>query len=141
MSHRDQNGNIAYFSTIARNISERKAVRGRAAAPGHPRRADGLANRVLLAEQLQTEINRSQRRNSVTAVVFLDMDNFERVNDSLGHGIGDQLLQQVSVRLGRHIRPNDILARYGGGDEFVIVASDLENADAIGESGQAQSRL
>ncbi len=130
MSHRDQNGRIAYYSTIARNISERKQFEAQLQHQATHDLLTGLANRVLLAEQLQTEIQRSARLNHLTAVIFLDMDNFKRVNDSLGHSIGDQLLQQVGVRLGRHIRSNDILARYGG-DEFVIVANDLNDADTI----------
>lgn len=130
MSHREQNGRIAYYSTIARNISERKQFEAQLQHQATHDLLTGLANRVLLAEQLQTEIQRSARLNHLTAVIFLDMDNFKRVNDSLGHSIGDQLLQQVGVRLGRHIRSNDILARYGG-DEFVIVANDLNDADTI----------
>ena len=130
MAHRDKSGKTAYFSTIARNISERKRFEAELEHQATHDSLTGLANRVLLTQQLQSEIQRAEPRQARMAVLFIDMDNFKRINDSLGHGTGDQLLQQISARLGRHIRPNDLLARYGA-DEFVIVASDLHAPEAI----------
>ena len=130
IAHRDKTGQTAYFSSIGRNISERKQFEAELQHQATHDELTGLANRVLLAEQLQTEIQRAQEHGSKMAVLFLDMDNFKRVNDSLGHSLGDQLLQQVSVRMARYLRPNYLLARYGG-DEFVIVAIDLTAPQAI----------
>ncbi len=130
IAHRDKSGKTAYFSTIARNISERKQFEAELQHQATHDGLTGLANRVLLAQQLQSEIQRAEQRQSRMAVLFLDMDNFKRINDSLGHGTGDLLLQQISGRLSRHIRPNDLLARYGA-DEFVVVASDLNAPEAI----------
>jgi len=130
MAHRDKSGKTAYFSTIARNISERKQFEAELQHQATHDSLTGLANRVMLGQQLQSEIQRAEQHQSRMAVLFLDMDNFKRINDSLGHGTGDLLLQQISGRLSRHIRPNDLLARYGA-DEFVIVASDLNAPEAI----------
>ena len=87
----------------------------------------GLPNRALLRERLQHLINKTQRNAEFKfAVLFMDIDRFKMVNDSLGHGVGDQLLVQISERLQRSIRATDMLARLGG-DEFVIALEDVAN--------------
>ncbi len=87
-----------------------------------------LPNRRMLFDYLGQEIARSRRHGYLGAILFLDLDNFKNVNDSLGHALGDKLLEQVAKRLTNRLRKEDIAARLGG-DEFVILLSEIgENA-------------
>jgi diguanylate cyclase (GGDEF)-like protein/PAS domain S-box-containing protein len=95
----------------------------------------GLANRALFREHLDRALDRSRRRRAGVAVLFLDVDDFKVVNDSLGHAAGDRLLVEVAERLTATIRPDDIAARQGG-DEFTILVervSGEEEAVALAE--------
>ncbi len=83
-----------------------------------------LANRRELQNQLKSILNRAQRKNERFAVLFLDLDGFKKINDELGHEIGDVVLIEVASRFQKLIRSFDILSRYGG-DEFIIVLSDI----------------
>lgn len=84
----------------------------------------GLANRTLLKEHLNLAMAQAQRRRATAAILFLDLDRFKYVNDTLGHSFGDQLLQDVSRRLHRQLRACDTVARMGG-DEFIVILNDL----------------
>ena len=91
----------------------------------------GLPNRALLMDRLEHARKRAVRNNDhIFAVIFLDLDRFKVVNDSLGHNIGDELLIMVSKRLKNCVRPADTIARLGG-DEFVILLEDLKEADDV----------
>jgi diguanylate cyclase (GGDEF)-like protein/PAS domain S-box-containing protein len=85
----------------------------------------GLPNRVLLTERLSQAIRLADRHRKQVALMFLDLDYFKYVNDSLGHGIGDQLLQSVAERLSACVRGTDTICRQGG-DEFVILLAEIE---------------
>ena len=84
----------------------------------------GLPNRRLLEDRLEHSVAAAKRRQTMVAVLYLDLDGFKLVNDTLGHSIGDQLLRQVADRMRRRIRAADTLARIGG-DEFTVIAPDL----------------
>ena len=84
----------------------------------------GLPNRSLLANSLADSISSADREASGAAVVFVDLDGFKFVNDTLGHEAGDVLLQQVSQRLSACVRRGDLLARMGG-DEFMVVVNGV----------------
>ena len=86
----------------------------------------GLANRLLLADRLSQAIALAQRHCQQVAVLFLDLDDFKHINDSLGHAIGDQLLKSVAKRLIASVRASDAVFRLGG-DEFVILLSEIEH--------------
>ncbi len=83
----------------------------------------GLPNRALLADRIDQALARGRRTQGVVAILFLDVDLFKVVNDSLGHAVGDRLLREIGARLARLLRVGDTLARFGG-DEFVIVCED-----------------
>ena len=88
----------------------------------------GLPNRALLADRLRQALARSTRTRERLAVLFLDIDHFKLVNDSLGHHVGDSLLCAVAARLSAAVRPSDTVARFGG-DEFVVLCDAVEDED------------
>jgi diguanylate cyclase (GGDEF)-like protein len=88
----------------------------------------GLANRRLLADRLSMAIVHARRNASDMAVVYLDLDGFKQINDTLGHGVGDVLLKMVAARLVATVREEDTVARVGG-DEFIIVLWHVSNAE------------
>jgi diguanylate cyclase (GGDEF)-like protein len=98
----------------------------------------GLANRALFESRLQQACARAQRHAGRFAVLFVDLDQFKTINDSLGHEAGDRLLQEVSARLQGRLRVEDTLARWGG-DEFMVLVEELESAASV--TNVAQSLL
>src|SRR5690606_13838915 len=94
----------------------------------HHDQLTGLANRKLLGQRVAQAVARARRRGTKVAVFFLDLDRFKRVNDTLGHDAGDELLQEVAHRLVGSVRTTDTVARLGGG-EFAIVLEELERAE------------
>ncbi len=88
----------------------------------------GLPNRVLANDRLLQAVSRSRRDGGKVATMFIDLDHFKEVNDTLGHAVGDSLLRQVAQRLVHAVRGDDVVARLGG-DEFLIVAGSLDHGD------------
>ncbi|GAB3347147.1 EAL domain-containing protein [Modestobacter lapidis] len=117
----------AGFVGTIEDITERLAFETRLAHQAHHDPLTGLPNRTLLAEHV-TE--RFDPAGSGLACIFLDLDNFKVVNDSLGHAAGDDLLVEVATRLRSTVRPHDLVARFGG-DEFVVVCEDVDEADVV----------
>lgn len=100
----------------------------------------GLPNRMLLNQRLQQILALAKREQQQVAVLFLDFDHFKRINDTLGHDTGDQLLQQVAQRLSATIRESDLVARLGG-DEFVLVLTGLNMVQSAHELLQLVERV
>jgi diguanylate cyclase (GGDEF)-like protein/PAS domain S-box-containing protein len=118
-----------------RDITERKAAQEAMLHQAFHDALTELPNRALFLDRLGQAIARRGRRGALTAVLFLDLDRFKWINDSLGHAAGDQLLVQVAERLSDATRPGDSVARFGG-DEFVVLCEDLDGeweARAIAE--------
>jgi len=128
--HRNAAGEVEYLSTIARDISERKRFEAELQHQATHDILTGLPNRILLMDRLSSEMERARHANNFVAVLFLDLDNFKRINDSMGHAVGDALLQQIAGRLQTALRPNDTIARHGG-DEFAIIAGDLTRSESV----------
>jgi diguanylate cyclase (GGDEF)-like protein/PAS domain S-box-containing protein len=106
------------------DITERKALEAQLEQQVLHDSLTGLPNRVLFSDRLQHALAHAQRRGSKLAVLFMDLDNFKLINDSLGHKAGDELLVGVAERLRTSLRPEDTAARLGG-DEFAVLLEDL----------------
>lgn len=126
--HYDASGNIVGAIGLIRDITERKTAEQQIEYQAYHDALTGLANRRLFQEHLTLALALAQRRRRTVAVLFLDLDHFKVVNDSLGHSVGDALLKQVATRLRSAVRDGDTVARVGG-DEFTIVLQDLSDRD------------
>lgn len=89
-----------------------------------------LPNRLLLMDRLHYTIEQARRNKQRVAVLFLDLDNFKSINDTLGHAVGDQLLQEIATRLVSCVRKSDTVARLGG-DEFVLLLPEITTTDSV----------
>jgi diguanylate cyclase (GGDEF)-like protein len=115
---------------VAMDITDRKLAEQRIAHMAHHDALTGLPNRVLLRDRIQQAIAQAHRNVTQLAVLFIDLDRFKTINDSLGHQLGDRLLQSVASRILVCVREGDTVSRVGG-DEFVIVIPAIESsADA-----------
>jgi diguanylate cyclase (GGDEF)-like protein/PAS domain S-box-containing protein len=125
----DRSGKIAYFVASFSDITERKRAQEKLAHQIHHDALTGLPNRVLFKDRLDRSLVAAQRAGHArVALLFIDLDRFKLVNDSLGHAAGDQLLQAVAQRLQRVGRETDTVARLGG-DEFAILLPDAEHLE------------
>ncbi|HEX5629508.1 MAG TPA: EAL domain-containing protein [Usitatibacteraceae bacterium] len=122
----------------SRDVTDRKAIQQRIQHLAYHDNLTGLPNRGLLQDRLGHSIARAERSGRKVAVLFIDLDNFKNINDTLGHDVGDELLRQVSRRLSECVRAGDTIARQGG-DEFIVLLDNLE--DGRGASVVAQKIL
>jgi diguanylate cyclase (GGDEF)-like protein/PAS domain S-box-containing protein len=118
------------YSTV-RDITERKRADQRIARMAHYDNLTGLVNRLVFVRTLERRICRARQDGSCFAVLYLDLDHFKDINDTLGHPVGDELLKTVAERLRANVRPDDTVARFGG-DEFAILLNDMAMATKAG---------
>lgn len=125
-------GSPVTASGSLQDISSRRAAEDRIRRMAHYDELTGLANRGLFTAQLVHAISRAERWGKRLAVLFIDLDRFKNINDSLGHDVGDQVLREIGQRLVGSMRAADLVARLGG-DEFVILIEELENPDRLAD--------
>jgi diguanylate cyclase (GGDEF)-like protein/PAS domain S-box-containing protein len=124
---RDGAGRHVRRAGVIQDITERKAQEARIEHLAYHDSLTGLPNRAMLMDRLGRALSQAQRLAQQVAVLFIDLDRFKLVNDSLGHAVGDQLLQEIARRLRATLRDNDTVARVGG-DEFQVVVCNVAGA-------------
>ncbi len=122
----DDEGELSGFLKVAYDISDRKRAEAFIMRMAHHDALTGLPNRLLLMDRLETAIKHAHKNHEQVGVLLLDLDNFKRINDSLGHHVGDQVLVAIANRLQQQLREDDTLSRLSG-DEFVIVLPEVES--------------
>ncbi len=136
---RDGQGHALHLAGAVHDITRHKDAEEQIRRLAYYDPLTGLPNRLLFTEQLEKAIQHAQRHDAQLAIMFVDLDNFKRVNDTLGHGAGDELLRAVSARLTSGLRSHDSVARNPfdqglssiarlGGDEFIVLLGDLHSA-------------
>jgi diguanylate cyclase (GGDEF)-like protein/PAS domain S-box-containing protein len=121
---RDEEGRPRFWQGVMSDITERKALEEQLTHQALHDALTSLPNRALFIDRLKQALSRAERQSTKVAVLFMDLDNFKVINDSLSHETGDELLVEVGKRLLRCLRPEDTAARIGG-DEFVVLLEDL----------------
>ncbi|MDP2761012.1 MAG: EAL domain-containing protein [Sideroxyarcus sp.] len=134
---RDEQGVVRNYLTIKNDITAKKQAEARIHQLAQFDQLTGLPNRALLQDRFRFALSLAQRGSEKLAVLFLDLDHFKNINDTLGHSIGDHLLMEVARRLKAAVREEDTVSRQGG-DEFVLVLPDV---DAHGAAKVAQKLL
>ena len=127
---RDQAGQVNGFLKVAYDITLRKRAEAYIQHLAHHDSLTGLPNRTLLLDRLQMAIRLAQRHGARIAVLMIDLDQFKRINDSLGHLVGDQLLLTVAKRLEARVRKIDTVARLGG-DEFIVLLTEVVDCESL----------
>ena len=108
-----------------RDVTDRKAIQQRMQHLAYHDALTNLPNRSLMQDRISQAISRAERSTTQFAVMFIDIDNFKNINDTLGHDVGDELLRQIATRLTNSVRAHDTIARQGG-DEFIVLLDPLE---------------
>jgi diguanylate cyclase (GGDEF)-like protein/PAS domain S-box-containing protein len=126
---RDERGRVISILSLAQDVSSRIQAEERLQYMATHDGLTGLPNSVLLNDRLDAALVRAKRSQSRVGVMFLDLDHFKDVNDTLGHRVGDALLKELSRRIRGALRQSDVLARISG-DEFVVVLEDVSDEDA-----------
>ena len=124
----DADGRISHVISVIQDISERVLLTARLAQLAHHDALTGLPNRALFTERLTQALLRSKRSRHLTALMYLDVDRFKMINDTLGHAAGDELLKGFADRVRKCVRASDTVARLGG-DEFIILLEDLHRSE------------
>jgi diguanylate cyclase (GGDEF)-like protein/PAS domain S-box-containing protein len=133
----DSEGGAFYLEGTVQDITERKAAEARVHFLAYHDDLTGLPNRVLFEDRLAQALANARRRQERVAVLWLDLDNFKTINDSLGHSVGNLLLKQVGERLYKHTRAQDTVAK-AGGDEFIFA---LINPGSLSRAAAAVERF
>ena len=131
----DRVGRIAGAVIVFHDVSVARALSGQMTYAAQHDLLTGLPNRLLLNDRISQSIALARRQNRTIALMFLDLDNFKYVNDSLGHAVGDQLLESVSKRLVAGVRASDTVSRQGG-DEFVILLPEIAHPGDVAKSAR-----
>ncbi len=133
LPHTGDRGKVLGCFAVTTDITEHKKAEERIQRVAHHDSLTGLPNRLLFNDRLHQAISLAKRDSRRFALLYLDLDDFKRVNDTLGHIIGDELLKGVAERLQRQVRESDTVARIGG-DEFTVILADLprrEDAETV----------
>ena len=112
-------------------VNRRKKVEQYLEHLAHKDRLTGLANRYMFMDKLEMMLRQARRHGTKVAVMFVDLDRFKNINDTLGHGAGDAILQEIAGRLQASLRDADLVARYGG-DEFTLALPDIHDVESVG---------
>ncbi|MFC6672459.1 EAL domain-containing protein [Marinobacterium aestuariivivens] len=127
---RSATGEVVGFISAISDITARKEAEARIESLAHFDQLTGLPNRSLLKDRFDYVLGMAHRNGEPLAVMFLDLDHFKKINDTLGHGAGDEVLIEVARRLKARLREADIVSRLGG-DEFIVVLPDTDEEGAI----------
>ena len=122
----DEDGNLLEIIGVGQDVTDLKRSQAELENLAHHDPLTGLPNRLYLSVRLEMALERAKRRATSGAVLFLDLDHFKNINDSLGHYAGDELLMQVATRLRHCVRQEDTVARIGG-DEFTLLLEDINS--------------
>ena len=133
----DDSGRLTHYVALISDISERKAAEERMTYLAQHDVLTGLPNRMLFQDRLHQAISYAERQQTSVALLFMDLDRFKDVNDTLGHHVGDLLLQEVTRRIRHCVRGSDTVSRQGG-DEYIIM---LPNLDDLGDIMQVVNKL
>jgi diguanylate cyclase (GGDEF)-like protein/PAS domain S-box-containing protein len=140
VTQRDERGQAMRMTGTSTNITKRKMAEERAEYLATRDPLTGLPNRVLLHDRLEQGVVNAARHHTGFAFMFIDLDRFKTINDSLGHHVGDELLKAVADRLTACVRASDTVARLGG-DEFAVILENLRDDDDEGAQQVAEKMI
>ena len=124
-------GSISNYISIMSDITKLKESQDRLDYLAFHDPLTGLPNRILFNDRLTQSIEKSKRDSTKLAVLFIDLDRFKNINDTLGHAVGDKILEEVAQRLSSNVRKIDTVARLGG-DEFILILEGVEHSEDVG---------